>query len=257
MAYFNQYYNQANPNMSQQPAIDTSKLQQPNGLPNKMGAPSGLDVSNPSANQGGGGGGMGNTVGQIGNYANAANIGIQSFNSSQQATEDYTIDGYAGIKGAASGLSGGGWLGAVTGGIGGYLGNYSQVNKNLKKLDTSVDGMATDQEGNVRYQGREFMQADDNIAALQKGIKSSDGNMDNFNEVAGTVLGPGAGPLLDTIFGTNKKQWKKKYQLEYSRDMAERNFNAASQDATNRRLSKEQYLQQTNNYNKLYNLYNR
>jgi len=167
MAFFSQYYNQNNPMFSQenpsyytQSGINSSQLQQPNGLPGKVSAPDGINSDMPSFGSTQQKSNMGS---QIGNYANAANIGVQSFTSSAQKTDDYAIDPYAGISGAASGFSGGGWIGAVTGGVGGYLGNYSQVNKNLKNLDTSIQAYNTDQEGNVRYDGQSMVNANNKI----------------------------------------------------------------------------------------------
>jgi len=257
MAYFSPYYNQNNPTFNNMGGnshemgdelMNGSDLNYYSQTPSNPTAKPTISTNSNTSNVGG----------KIGKGVNAAAVGIQGFNTGQQSTQDYTVDPYAGVKGAANGFSGSGWVGAITGGVGGYLGNYDQINKNLKKLDTSVQGYGTDQEGNVQYNGQAFVNADNNIKALQKGIDSSaNSDPNSFNDFAGKVLGPGAGEVLDTIFGTKKKTQRKLTQLQMNRDTAQAGFNNASQTATNRRLSKEQYLQRTNNYNKLYNLYNR
>jgi hypothetical protein len=258
MAYFNQYYNNQRYQMqgdiprnyqvpgyyrNNTPSFKSPEVQQYNtpNFGNSMQTP-GL-----SMNGAGAGGGEGQEQGGVsgGDIANYANTAINSYTQGQQSTDGFSIDPNAGFKGSFQGLASGGVVGAIIGGISSQVGTFSQANKNLKNLNTSVQGYQVDAEGNPIFQGSAFQDADTKINQLNDGTKSINRSFDPATHA------------FSAMFGTKKKIRRARKKLEAGRIRAQSQYNQAKETANQSRLSRESYEQSMNNYSRMYNLYNR
>src|SRR5690349_23263957 len=60
---------------------------------------------------------------------NAIQTGAQAYGQGAAATDQFSVDPWAGYKGSFQGLASGGVVGAIAGGVGAQLGTFSQVNR--------------------------------------------------------------------------------------------------------------------------------
>jgi hypothetical protein len=258
MAYFNQYYNKQRYSMDNQvprnyqvPGYyrnNTPSFQSPSvpqyGQPdmsNSMQTP-GLSM-NQGAEPPEGGEGQGGVSGaQVANYANAA---IGGYQQGQQSTDNFSIDPNAGFKGSFQGLASGGVVGAIVSGISSQIGTFSEANKNLRNMDTNVTGYQVDAMGNPIFQGDAFNQANTKLSQLDEGEKAINKSFDPATRV------------FSGLYGTKKKIRKARRKLEAGRLRAQQQYDLAKTTSNQNRLSRENYDQSMDNYNRIYNLYNR
>lgn len=178
-------------------------------------------------------------------YAQGISSGLAAGAANSQPNGEFDIDQYAGFKGSGEGLiGGGGAIGAIIGGVGAQIGQFSKVNKNLKNLKTGVEGVTFDAYGRPVYQGGNIVQANNTLGELDNGI-------DKLNK---THLDP-ATNLFSSAFGTRRKLKRKRRQLALGIQAAQKDFNSSELAFRNQSLTQQDYYNRTNNQNRLYNLY--
>jgi hypothetical protein len=165
---------------------------------------------------------------------------------------DFNIDQYAGFKGSlsggASGLAAagpiGGIIGAVIGGAVSQVGQFSKVNKNLKKLNTNVDSLGYDAYGRPVYQGAGYASADANVGALNEGL----------SKMNKTHIDP-ATNVLGSAFGTRRKIKRKRNELIRNQQSSQRRFNQADLNYRTQSLQRDEYLERMNPQQRISNIY--
>jgi hypothetical protein len=156
--------------------------------------------------------------------------------------DQFSVDKYAGFKGSGQGLASGGVIGAIVGGATAQIGQFSNVNKAIKNLDTTVEGLQYDANGRPVYGGESINAAQENISALEKGEDSLKGGIDPATKA------------FAWAFGTKKKLRKAQSKLRKGVEKSQNNFNQASREFQSQQNQSEDYLQRMNN-NRLYSLY--
>lgn len=199
--------------------------QQPNMVQSQQSAPSN-------------GGGFGQTAGNV-------MAGLSAAQANSEPADSFSIDPYAGFKGSAQGLSGGGVVGAIIGGVGAQVGQFSKINKNLKNLDTSVQGISYDAYGRPVFQGQEVVGAMEKQKALQEGMDSMKGTK--------AWIDP-ANQAFAWAFGTKKKIKRKMKELRDATGRAQQTYNESEQKFQQQQNQMEDYYQRLNN-DRMMNLY--
>jgi hypothetical protein len=177
-----------------------------------------------------------------GKAANNVAAGFSAGMANSQPVGDFTVDQYAGFKGSGQGFASGGPIGAIIGGVTAQVGQFRNVNKELDKLQTGVEGVTYDMYGRPSYAGGNINQAQANISALNKGIK-------RLNK---THLDP-ATNIISSVTGTRRKMKRKRAALEAGIRSAQKEFNEAELTNRNQMNQREEYLDRLNN--NYYNLY--
>ena len=178
-----------------------------------------------------------------GNVAGAASAIPAAYVQGQEGVDNFSIDKFAGLKASGQGLMSGGAIGAIAGGVSAQLGQFGKINQNLKNLDTSVELTNTSATGAPVYQGAAYVQAQDNIKALNKGESSLKGGIDPANQ------------LFAAVFGTKRKIREKKAALEASIKQGQQDFNKADVAFDESQARKIDYNRRRSRENRLYNLY--
>jgi hypothetical protein len=155
----------------------------------------------------------------------------------------FDIDPNAGFKGSFGGLSSGGVIGAIAGGIGAQMGTFSKVNQNLKNLDTNVSAMSKDAYGNPIYQGGEITQAQATSKELQAGEKSINKGIDPATRV------------FAGLYGTKKKLRRANKNLQANIKNAQNQYNQADIQSVQKRNQMEEYYDRNNKSARMNNLY--
>lgn len=145
----------------------------------------------------------------------------------------FSIDPNAGYKGSFSGLSQGGVLGAIAGGITAQLGTFSRVNKNLRNLNTGVDGFATDAYGAPIYNSQAVVGANQTIEELQEGKRKINRSLDPATHVIG--------------IGTKRKLRQREDELRRNVAASQASFSEANLAYQRQQLMRQAYLDQINN----------
>lgn len=156
---------------------------------------------------------------------------------------DFQIDQYAGFKSSGEGLMSGGALGAIIGGVTSQVGQFSNLNKKVNAIDTSVNGVTYDAYGRPTYNGQAIGNAQQTIGGLDKGIRK-------LNK---THLDP-ATNLFSSAFGSRRKMKRKRAELQNNIAQAQRDYNTADVNYRNQFAAQESYRDNLNN-NRMYNLY--
>lgn len=277
MAYFNPYYNQnrytdqsdykpygyvnnykpqSNP---QGGGIDYSKTMQVPGMSFNLNSHN-SQYSQPSTGQelasdlgqtnfGKSGGNMN---GKIGAGVAIASNTLGNFESAKANANGFDIDNMAGLKGAGSGAAAGSaagpWgalIGAIGGTLAGSIGTVSGVNKNVKALNTTVNGVSYDQDGKPVYQGQDILNASTNSDALTHGIHQNY----NTSDITGTRW------IGEAIYNTRKTMRRKRAELDRNRVAAQNKYNAAQTSSNQQYIAQQDYQNSLNNNNRMYNLY--
>lgn len=176
--------------------------------------------------------------------AGGVTAGLGAAVANGEPVGDFNIDQYAGFKGSGQGLMSGGVIGAIVGGVGAQFGQFSKVNKNLKNLQTGVEGTTFDANGRPVYQGGNLSSAMANSNELDKGIKK-------LNK---THLDP-ATNLISTFTGTRRKMKRKRAELQKSIQKAQSDYNQADISSRAQANNLEDYYQRNNSNSRMYNLY--
>lgn len=156
----------------------------------------------------------------------------------------FTIDQYAGFKGSGQGLMGGGVIGAIVGGITAQAGQFSKVNKALKNLDTSVQGVQYDAYGRPVYGGESVNTAMSNVNDISQGE----------NKLNKTHIDP-ATNLFSSAYGTRRKLRRKREELQRNIESAQQQYNQSDVNYRKRQNELNDYYERINTNNRLYNLY--
>jgi len=189
-------------------------------------------------NQSGGGGN------NFGSYVNDASAGFAAGAANSQPVGDFNVDQYAGFKGSGEGLMKGGVIGAIVGGVTAQIGQFRNVNENLRNLDTGVNGTNFDAYGRPTYNGQAFGEANEKSAALGKGIRK-------LNK---THLDP-ATNLISSFSGTRRKMKRKQAELLKNIAAAKQDYNRSDVDFRNSQAAMDTYYKNLNNSNRMNNLY--
>lgn len=163
--------------------------------------------------------------------------GLQGYAQGTAETNDFSIDPMAGYKGSFQGLGQGGVIGAIVGGIGAQVGTFSQVNKNLKRLNTNVEGYSIDQYGNPVFQGSAYTDAATNLQKLDEGRKAINRSWDPATRV------------FSGLFGTKKKIREKERKLQRSILRSQQEFNTANISSNEAFLARQAYQDQLSRNN--------
>lgn len=177
-----------------------------------------------------------------GQMAQGAMAGLSAGAANSEPVGDFEVDQYAGFKGSGEGLMKGGVIGAIIGGGVAQYGQFSKINKNLKKLDTSVQGVTYDAYGRPVYQGGNFVNAQQNVAALNDGVK----------KLNRTHLDP-ATNIISSFSGTRRRMKRKRGELQQGIKQAQQDYNQSELTYQNQMNARQEYYQGLNN-NRLYNL---
>lgn len=180
--------------------------------------------SAPQTEQGGG-----NVGGAI---AGGVTSGLQGYAQGVAETNDFSVDPFAGYKGSFQGLGQGGVVGAIAGGVGAQIGTFSQVNKNLKNLNTNVEGYSVDQYGNPVFQGSAFTDAATNLRKLDEGKDAINKSWDPATRV------------FSGLFGTKKKIRRAERKLNRSIQRSQQEFNTANIASNEAFLARQAYQDQ-------------
>jgi hypothetical protein len=175
--------------------------------------------------------------------AQGAEAGLAAGAANSAPQDQFSIDPNAGLKGSGQGLMQGGVIGAVVGGVTAQMGQFANVNKAIKNLDTTVQGVQYDAYGRPVYGGASVNTAQQNINALQKGEKSLNKGIDPATRA------------FAWAFGTKRKLRRAEDKLQKGVAKAQGNYNQSSRDFQSQQNQSEDYLQRMNN-NRLYSLYN-
>jgi hypothetical protein len=179
----------------------------------------------------------GNAMGVIGS-------GISGYSQGAGGTQDFSIDPYAGLKGSGQGLSQGGWVGAIVGGISAQVGQFSDINKKLKDLDYGVDLSQTTANGDVAYSGAGYLQSQNTSEALREGEKSlNKGGIDPATKIFGG------------LFGTKRKLSAARRKMNRAISRAQSQYNEMSQTFDQNEAALQGYYDRLNMNDRLYNLY--
>jgi hypothetical protein len=180
-----------------------------------------------------------------GKAMNYAEIGLGGYEQGRAGTTDFSIDPNAGFKGSGAGLMKGGVVGAIAGGIAAQIGTFSEANKNLRNLDTSIQGVQYDAYGRPMYHGSEFLTAQNNIDALNKGERSIKRTIDPATRV------------FSGLFGTRKKIRRKRRELNRNLRAGQQSYNQQAEQYNASQTARNAYYDSFNRDERLYNLYNR
>lgn len=141
----------------------------------------------------------------------------------------FEIDPNAGYTGSLKGFASGGPVGAIIGGIGSQVGNFSKVNRAIKDLDTTVDGYQYDENGQIQFNGQAYTQAIQDAGDLQKGIDSIGKSKDP------------ATYLFAAAYGTKKKARRKQDELSRGYAASQMAFNQGNIAQKRQQLAQQQY----------------
>jgi hypothetical protein len=175
--------------------------------------------------------------------------GLSSYAQGAADTYDFSVDPNAGFKGSFQGLSAGGAIGAIAGGIGGQMGTFSEVNKNLKALNTDVNLTGETGYGAPSYLGTGYLEANNKLDALNEGEETT-----KMVYEGGKSIDP-ATAFFNVVYGTGTKIRRKRDRLLKARTQAQNSFNKSSESFTRRQRANEDYYDRTNISEQLYNLY--
>lgn len=178
-----------------------------------------------------------------GQVANLASIGASGYTQGAAGVNDFSIDPYAGLKGSAQGLSQGGVVGAIIGGVASQIGTFSEVNKKLKNLNTSVELEQRGVLGEPLYSGESYLAASDTSKALAEGERTIKKSFDPGTRIFGG------------LFGTRKKLRRKRRQLNREIREAQTQFNENSQNFDEQQIALDEYAKRMDATNRMYNLY--
>jgi hypothetical protein len=176
------------------------------------------------------------------NMGGAALSGLTAgLTANPQYDSQWTADPWASARGAYQGASAGsaaGPVGALAGGIAGALGASIQqpfrVNKNIRNVNTSFNNLAYDAYGRPVYQGGEAVaKAMNDIAGLNKTMA-----WDSMN-----------------ITGSRRRARNKKKQVLKNVETAQNNYNTAESDYRGQMNAREDYFDNMNMNNRMYNIY--
>jgi hypothetical protein len=132
------------------------------------------------------------------------------------ATDGFSIDQNAGLKGSFQGLAQGGPMMAVVQGIAGQVGTFSQQRRNLNRLRTSIMDGGNDAYGNPIYNGAGVNQMRNVDRELKAGEQSIAKAWDPASHIG------------DTIFRAKKRLRKKRQEVEQGIYNMQSNFNQAN-----------------------------
>lgn len=180
----------------------------------------------------------------MGDYAQGIGAGLSAGAANSQPVGDFTVDQYAGFRGSGQGLMSGGVIGAIVGGVGAQVGQFRNINKNLEKVDTSIEGVTFDAYGRPVYSGGNVNAAFGTMGELNKGL-------DKLNK---THIDP-ATNLFSSGFGTRRKIKRKRAQLAQGITQAQQSFNEADLNYRNQMLAEQSYRDRLNNDGRMYSLY--
>jgi hypothetical protein len=158
----------------------------------------------------------------------------------------FSIDPYAGYKGSFKGLAAGGVVGAIVGGVGAQVGQFSKISKELKNLDTSVEGVQYDAYGRPVYGSGSVTGAFSTDSELSKGEKSLS-NKNLFTDPANFAF--------SKAFGTKRKIRRKRNELQTNIRSAQGEFNTADANYRQQANQMEDYFERMNSNNRMYNVY--
>jgi hypothetical protein len=197
------------------PAVNMNQVSNPNRPtgpdPNQQVAPKGQNIGNQVA---------AGAAGAMSSYAQGA-----------AATNNFSIDTEAGLKGSFQGLAQGGPVMAVVQGIAGQIGTMSEVRRNLNKVNPNIVGYTNDAYGNPVYNGQgvnELMGTDREIGVGQKKLKRA---WDPASRLGGA------------LFGLNRRMRNKREEINRGILAAQTGFNTAN-------IANEQQQQAKEAYNK-------
>ncbi len=156
---------------------------------------------------------------------------LSSYAQGAGATQGFSIDTEAGLKGSVQGLAQGGPVMAVIQGIAGQIGTMKQVRNNLNQVRPNIQGYSEDAYGNPIYNGQgvsELQQIDREIGVGQKKLRKA---WDPASRIGAS------------LFGLRKRMRKKRQEIEAGIYNAQSNFNTAN-------LAREQSQQAQEAYQK-------
>ncbi len=167
----------------------------------------------------------------------------------------FSIDPYAGYTGSLSGLSSGGAIGAVTGGIAGEAGGFVKAGHAIDKYNASNDLGQTqyDAYGRPGYNGAGISSAQQAVGDLHKAEQSSKSWWQGGK--AGGVLGVDTTTLFGKLNGYQKKARTKQRQTEAAITAAQNNYNTQTNNYIHQQNSTEEYNKRMNAQNRMNNLY--
>jgi len=167
----------------------------------------------------------------------------------------YASNPTAGFSGAMQGASAGAAIspvgaavGAAAGMVGGGIADALSVRSNLKNLNTGVNAMELDEQGRPIYQIDDVRRAQGELQQLQEAQK--------FNNLSllGIASPFGTSPIVGQLLN-RRRRGKKIDELKQNIEGGVNRFNRANMDYAQNQLAKEQYFNQLNDPNRLYNLY--
>lgn len=149
------------------------------------------------------------------------------------ASDDFSIDPFAGYKGsvAGGGMGVAGAAGAIIGGITSQVGNFSRINRNLNNVDTSVQGYEIGPDGRPVYGGQNIQAANQTLDSINKGYNKLGGS----NLLSPELLADPANTLFSTVFGTKKRLRRKRDELKRGIHAAQSSYNTAAEDFSRKR----------------------
>lgn len=168
-------------------------------------------------------------------YGSAIGEGVAAGSAVVPEEDRFSIDPNAGFKGSFSGLSQGGVVGAIAGGITSQVGTFSRVNRNLNDLETNFQGFSTDPFGNPLYNSGAFNQAQNNLKELNAGEKKITHSFDPATRV------------FSGLFGTRKKLNNAQEDVRRSILQQQSQFNQANLMSQRQQLARRSYEDQLNN----------
>lgn len=168
-------------------------------------------------------------------YGEAAMGGVSAGMAVPPAEDRFSIDPNAGYKGSFSGLTQGGVIGAIAGGITAQAGTFSRVNKNLKSLNTSVDSFSSDGYNAPEYNSGAFINATQNLNDIKAGQKAISNSKDP------ATFG------FSAAFGTKRKLREAEGRVRRGIEKGQSDFNEANKTYQQSQLSRRAYEDQINN----------
>jgi hypothetical protein len=165
-----------------------------------------------------------------------------------------------GVSGASLGnqIAPGGIGAAVGAGVGliaGGIQDRRNVRNQLNELQTGVNAMTTDPTGRPIYQVSDLQRAEGDLSQLHEaqGVRQR-----NKNIAVGMATSPVGGIIAAVGERKNRKlRGRKINELQQGIQSAQDQFNQANLSYSQNQLAQEQYYNQLNDPNRLYNLYRR
>lgn len=191
------------------------------------------------------------TMGSVAGLAS----GVTSQLYQPKGDRGFEIDPYAGYTGSFQGLSSGGAIGAIAGGIGGEAGGFIKSGKAIDKYNASneLGGIQYDANGKPIYNAQGVLATQDAIKELKDAEKSATSWWQGGS--AGGVLGVDTTTLFGELNGYKRKARRKRAKAIKALNTSQNNYNTKEAQYQQQVNTAEEYNKRLNNQDRINNLY--